>query len=263
MKKTDIMQENLCIKRIISVIKGRNPQHHKLLSINGRHSDAFIYVLSGSCTYHVNGQEEFTATAGDVFYLPYMSTYTMYIHDNNYRFIFCNFDFAEPEEKHSAYCSNQIQKNADILFTRLLNCYNSSPVNAYTECMSILYSIYSLLQQETRRIYIGKSKEENIAEAKRQIDESFGNSELSISMLAEQIGVSEVYLRKLFNAQYGMSPSRYLISVRLRNAQKLMKYPFLTLEECATQSGFSSLQYFCRVFKNEIGVSPGQYRKKL
>ena len=263
MLKTDIMQENLCIKRIISVIKGKNTQHHKLLSVSGRHSDAFIYVLSGSCTYRFDDGTEFTVTEGDVFYLPYRSNYTMYIYDGNYKFIFCNFDFAEPEERRSARCSNQIQKNADILFNKLLNRYNSSPVNAYTECMSILYSIYSMLQQETRKVYIGKSKEENMAEAKRHIDESFGDLSFSISALAEGIGMSEVYLRKLFKAQYGISPSQYLISVRLRNAQKLMWYPFMTLEECAVQSGFSSLQYFCRVFKKEIGIPPGQYRKKL
>ena len=81
--------------------------------------------------------------------------------------------------------------------------------------------------------------------------------------LAEKIGISEVYLRKLFKAQYGITPSNYLISVRLENAKKLMRYPFITLEECALQSGFSSLQYFCRLFKKETGISPGKYRKKL
>lgn len=42
-----------------------------------------------------------------------------------------------------------------------------------------------------------------------------------------------------------------------------MKYPFLSLEECALQSGFSSLQYFCRVFKKEFNISLGRFREKL
>ena len=262
MAKTDILQENLCIRRLLTVIKGKNPQHHKLLSNRERHSDAFVYVISGSCTYRFEDQTEFTAKAGDVFYLPYRSSYTMYIHDNNYRFIFCDFEFAEPEEKQSALYPHEAQKNADMLFTKLLNRYHSPANNAYTECMSILYGIYSSLRQETQKNYLGKSKEEIAARAKQLIDEDFANSAFGISSLAEKIGISEVYLRKLFKAQYGISPSQYLLSVRLRNSQKLMQYPFLTLRECALQSGFSSLQYFCRTFKKEIGIPPGEYRKK-
>ena len=263
MKKTDIMQENLCIQKIITVIQGKNPNHHKLLTVKSRHSDAFVYVISGSCTYRFDDKTEFKVTAGDVFYLPYQSIYTMYIHTDDYKFIFCDFEFTEPSARRSALYSHQDLKNVDSLFFKLLNRYRASAKNTYIECMSILYSIYGLLQQNTQKSYIGKSKERNMIEARCYIDENFNLPEFSITLLAERIEMSEVYLRKLFRAQYGISPSKYLISVRIKNAKKLMKYPFLTLEECALQSGFSSLQYFCRLFKKETGISPGKYRKEL
>ena len=263
MKKTDIMQENLCIQKIITVIQGKNPNHHKLLTVKSRHSDAFVYVISGSCTYRFDDKTEFKVTAGDVFYLHYQSIYTMYIHTDDYKFIFCDFEFTEPSARRSALYSHQDLKNVDSLFFKLLNRYRASAKNTYIECMSILYSIYGLLQQNTQKSYIGKSKEMNMIEARCYIDENFNLPEFSISQLAEKIKICEVYLRKLFRAQYGISPSKYLISVRLKNAKKLMKYPFLTLEECALQSGFSSLQYFCRLFKKETGISPGKYRKEL
>ena len=263
MKKTDIMQENLCIQKIITVIQGKNPNHHKLLTVKSRHSDAFVYVISGSCTYRFDDKTEFKVTAGDVFYLPYQSIYTMYIHTDDYKFIFCDFEFTEPSARRSALYSHQDLKNVDSLFFKLLNRYRASAKNTYIECMSILYSIYGLLQQNTQKSYIGKSKERNMIEARCYIDENFNLPEFSISQLAEKIKMCEVYLRKLFRAQYGISPSKYLTSVRLKNAKKLMKYPFLTLEECALQSGFSSLQYFCRLFKKETGISPGKYRKEL
>ena len=261
MKKTDITQENLCIQRIISVVKGRI-SHQKLISVEGRHCDAFIYVISGSCTYRFDDKIEFKASEGDVFYLPFRSVYTMHIHTDDYKFIFCDFEFAESEARCGVLYPNQKQKNSDNLFLKLLNCYHSSSLNARTECMSILYGIYSILQQDAHKKYLGKNKENKAAEAMRYIDENFTLPEFSISLLAEKIGMSEVYIRKLFKAQYGISPSKYLISIRLENAKKLMKYPFLTLEECALQSGFSSLQYFCRLFKKETGISPGKYKKE-
>ncbi len=263
MKKTDIMQESLCIQKIITVIQGKNPNHHKLLTVKSRHSDAFVYVISGSCTYRFDDKTEFKATAGDVFYLPYQSIYTMYIHTDDYKFIFCDFEFAENSERRGALYPNQRQRNIDSLFAKLLNRYHSSARNAYTECMSILYSIYGTLQQNAEHMYLDKNKKDTMIEAKRHMDESFNNTDLSISTIAEKIGISEVYFRKLFKAQFGISPSKYLISVRLKNSKTLMKYPFLTLEECALQSGFSSLQYFCRLFKKETGITPGKYRKDL
>ena len=263
MKKTDITQENLCIRKIITVIQGKMPNRHKLLTAKSRHSDAFAYVISGSCTYRFDDTTEFEVTAGDVFYLPYQSIYTMYVHTDDYRYIFCDFEFTEPSARRSALYSHQDLKNVDSLFFKLLNRYRASAENTYIECMSILYSIYGLLQKNTQKSYTGKNQERNMVEARCYIDGNFNLPELTVSLIAEKIGISEVYLRKLFRAQYGISPSKYLISVRLKNAKKLMKYPFLTLEECALQSGFSSLQYFCRLFKKETGISPGKYRKEL
>ena len=262
MKKTDITQENLCIQKIISVVKGKM-DNRKPITVKGRHCDAFVYVISGSCTYRFNDKIEFNASEGDVFYLPYRSVYTMFIHTSDYKFIFCDFQFAEADARYGVLYQNQKQKNIDNLFLKLLNRFNSSSLSTRTECMSILYGIYSILQQDAQKSYLGKNKENKASEAMRYIDESFNLPEFSISSLADKIGVSEVYIRKLFKAQYGISPSKYLISVRLDHAKKLIKYPFMTLEECAIQSGFSSLQYFCRLFKKETGISPGKYRKEL
>ena len=128
--------------------------------------------------------------------------------------------------------------------------------------MSVLYAIYNSLQRETEHVYLEKEKKEIIADSKKYMEENFNNSELSIPMLAQRIGISEVYFRKLFKSMYAISPLKYLTSLRLKNAITLMEYPVLSLEECALQSGFSSLQYFCRIFKKEFGISPGKYRKK-
>jgi uncharacterized RmlC-like cupin family protein len=87
-KKIDIAQENLCIQRIISVVKS-HISHHKSITVEGRHCDAFVYVISGSCKYRFDDKIEFKASDGDVFYLPYRSVYTMQIQTDDYKFIFC------------------------------------------------------------------------------------------------------------------------------------------------------------------------------
>ncbi len=67
----------------------------------------------------------------------------------------------------------------------------------------------------------------------------------------------------MFKALYGTSPSQYIISLRIKRAKELMKSDILTTEECAIMSGFCTLQYFARVFKERTGMTPGKYRKHL
>ena len=49
----------------------------------------------------------------------------------------------------------------------------------------------------------------------------------------------------------------------LAAANTEMDQHYQNLEEIALQSGFSTLSYFCRVFKEQHGTSPGEYRKAL
>jgi AraC-like DNA-binding protein len=263
MNKTDIVRENLCIKRIILVVRGDIPHTQRYINVKDRHSDAFVYITEGSCVYHFDDGVEFLAQEGDVFYLPNHAVYRMQLQSENYRSIFCDFEFAEPGAKVAAIWHRQNQGKTDTLFSKLLNRFRSPEKNTYTECMSILYNIYNLLQHSAEPSYLNKNRKDDISNIKRYMDEHFNLSDLSITYLSEKSGISEVYLRKLFKAQYKISPSKYLISIRLKNAMNLMKYPFVSLEDCALQSGFSSLQYFCRAFKKEFGVSPGAYRRQM
>ena len=263
MKKIDILRENLCIHKIIAVVKGHNPHLHKLSKVNGRRCDAFVYILSGSCTYRFDDGREMTVFAGDLLYLSNQSVYTLCVQTTDYRYIYCDFFFLESAPRMGDSYSYQNLKHLDGYFLKLYNCYTAAPVNSHAECMAILYQIYSLLRQNAARSYLAGGAGDTVELAKRRIDEDFHNLELSISALAEEVGISEVYLRGLFKRKYAVSPAQYLISVRLEHAKRLLKYSSLNLEECAAQSGFSSAQYFCRIFKKETGISPGKYRRSF
>ena len=254
---TDITKNNLYISKIINIVKSNNNNHNRLLHIKRRHSDAFVYILSGSCTYTIDNSYKFTANEGDILYLAHQSDYTMYIHTLNYRFIFCDFEFNETSPRKSDKYSPKNTSYAENLFIKLLHTKNS-----FADTISVLYNIYATVTMTANNVYIEKFSENKIAEAKNHIDTNYKDTSLSVYSLAEKTAMSEVYFRKLFKSQYHLSPVQYITSIRLKKAKELMKYPFLTLEECALQSGFSSLQYFCRVFKKVTGTTPAQYRKE-
>ena len=260
MEKTDILKESLVIKRIIAVTKGRSTQIKKFVTRKSRHSDALAYILSGSCTLRFDDGVEFTVHKGDVMYLPNASGYTMFVHEKDYTFIFSDFEFFSDEKRLAAVFTFENNQNIEALFTKLLNCYRSSEYSM-SECMSGLYNIYSAILKNSKQSYLGRSKENEIEKAKRFIDENFANPALSVEELAKSVGISETYFRRLFKAKYKTTPSQHLLSVRLENARMLMKYSFVSINDCALQSGFSSSQYFCRIFKREFGISPGKYKR--
>ena len=257
---TDIINETLTVGKIIAVIRNSNGMHHKLLTVNGRKSDAFVYIISGSCTYTVDGAS-FTANPGDVLYLAYKSSYTMYIHTEDYRFIYCDFEFVEPAERKCNHYRG-VGGDAEALFLRLLRAYKSADVNKKCEMMSLIYRIYGALTFEANKRYVGATAKDKMRAARDYIDSHLSEQGLTVSALAEGANMSEAYFRRLFRSQYGVSPSRYIIEARLAHAKKLMEYPFLTVEDCAKASGFVTVQYFCRAFKKELGVTPARYRKK-
>lgn len=262
MEFTDILKTNLYISRILSVVKSqRSGAEYKKLSVKGRHSDAFIFVLSGSCRYECRGSAPFCAKSGDVIYLAKGAEYTMrHENDDLFSFIFCDFEFASDEARECACI--QTLENADVrdLFPKLLKSFRKATPAANADCLSILYRIYSDIITLSERAYISSPATAKVKEVKSVIDESFTSPELSVESLAKQAGVSEVYLRRLFNSEFGISPSQYIIAKRIANAEALMKEKTISIEECAKQSGFSSLQYFCRIYKSKKGFTPGKSR---
>jgi AraC-like DNA-binding protein len=262
MKKQSIAEQALYVKKIFQVIQSRMHGRQKKISQVGRHSDAFVFIQSGACTYCTDGRE-MTANAGDVLYLAHNADYDMYVHDGIYRYIYCDFEFDSDAPHECACFTPEGASHTENLFHKLLHAYRSDSPAALAEMLSILYEIYASVIRSQSGAYIEKAQRNRIEEAKRYVDFHFTDPELCISQVARTAEMSEVYFRRLFKAKYGISPLRYIVSLRLGRARELMKYPFLSLDECAKQSGFSSQQYFCKVFREQIGVTPTDYRKAI
>ena len=81
-----------------------------------------------------------------------------------------------------------------------------------------------------------------------------------VEELSERLGVSKSHLVRAFTAALGVSPGRYLTSVRIEAAMRLLLHREYTLDVIASLWGFSGANYLCRVFKKTTGQSPTQWR---
>lgn len=84
--------------------------------------------------------------------------------------------------------------------------------------------------------------------------------QIHMSRLAEMAGTSEPNFRRQFANVFGMSPGRYVTTIRLNAARHLLETTNRLVSDIAAATGFFDQSHFTKIFKRERGVTPGQYR---
>lgn len=82
---------------------------------------------------------------------------------------------------------------------------------------------------------------------------------ISLTELAQEVGLSSFYAARLFSRTTGMPPHAWRNQLRLNRAQSLLRQN-LSVTEIATMTGFADQSHFTRHFKRAFGVAPGRWR---
>lgn len=85
---------------------------------------------------------------------------------------------------------------------------------------------------------------------------------LTLATVAKLFFISPFYLCRIFKEVTGFSFNEYLTSIRLKEAQKLLRETNLKVIKISESCGFGSLSHFGRLFKQATGVSPLQFRER-
>ena len=80
--------------------------------------------------------------------------------------------------------------------------------------------------------------------------------------LAQRLHVSQEYLTRTFRTHVGMTPGKYLNQVRLEHAKLLLQQGDHSIAFVADACGFANGNYFARVFRSCVGVSPSVYARE-
>lgn len=93
------------------------------------------------------------------------------------------------------------------------------------------------------------------------IHERFVQANFTVSELAEEVGLSTNYVRKLFKDATGKSLSNYINDCRFKKAQELLLNTELPASKIGEMIGMSNPNYFYVAFKKHVGRSPDHFRK--
>ncbi len=98
-------------------------------------------------------------------------------------------------------------------------------------------------------------------DALKFINDNF-TEKINVTDLCQQVGTCKNVLYKQFETHLGCSIKTYINGRRILLAEQLLKTTDYPISDISSMVGFSDYNYFCRVFKAKIHLTPLQYRKK-
>jgi len=97
--------------------------------------------------------------------------------------------------------------------------------------------------------------------AKQLIDDG-ALEQASLKNLSARLGISDRYLRQIFNKHLGISPKAYALFKQCEFAKNLLHQTNLSITDIALASGFKSIRRFNDCFKKQFSLNPSDVRKK-
>lgn len=94
----------------------------------------------------------------------------------------------------------------------------------------------------------------------QSVEENIQNSEFRIDDLAEAMSMSRTVFYRKVKSLMGVSPVDFVKTMRIKRAVQLLEQDELTVSEVGYMSGFTTPQYFSRVFKEAMGCTPKEYK---
>lgn len=172
----------------------------------------------------------------------------------------------------------------DLIFSLLQKyalhgAYGTSPILQYehsgstSSCFEMqvqceLNQIWQILyshQKELPRTPITKTKHHLQVRMQKMLGYIYANYPLPILLedIAAAANISKSEASRCFHACLHTSPVEYLLRYRIEKAKELLQDPAKMIQEVGLSCGFQSSSYFCKVFREQTGMTALQYKEKF
>ena len=223
-----------------------------------RPSHGLAFNCGSDTKYIFDDGSVYTVKKNDILYIPKHSNYEV-VFDEKVKTYCINFQMIEDEQfaPFVFHVSNEEEiikayQNAEKSWRRLKE-------GREYRVLSELYKILYEMQKLNSLPYLPGVKRELIEPAVDYIHKHYTDEAINVGKLSELCGISYDYLRKLFEKAYGCSPIRFINGLKLKRAKELLSSGLYSVSEVTFLAGFSDLSHFSRFFKENVGVSPGEY----
>ncbi|HEX8196565.1 MAG TPA: helix-turn-helix domain-containing protein [Pyrinomonadaceae bacterium] len=159
-----------------------------------------------------------------------------------------------------------IEQLAKLAFEELQQHKSTVGSNLYADSLANLLAVellrnYSTSGLLTDQHYGSGLSNKNLAQILDLINSDL-SADLSLTILAETVGLSEYHFLRLFKQSTGVTPHQYILRQRIERAKQLLLKTEMSVTEIAYFLGFASPAHFAQQFRRQTGVAPSELRRR-
>jgi AraC-like DNA-binding protein len=242
---------------IFKIIRDKSEQK----SLTQRGYDSLSIRLQGRGFFETDNGS-ITVSPGDILYIPRNAKYSQRTEGETILAIhFVNYSFEKNSKIETLTVSDR--EYMESILCEMYDIWKEQARGYRYRCVSLLYSLLYYLNSQAENIRTDIYRNKKLSAAIEYIHANYRTEQINVSALATMCAVSETYFRRLFNEIYKISPSQYVINLKLEFASQLLRSRLYTVSEASEKSGFADCKYFCRIFKKHYGISPAKFRDKI
>lgn len=231
---------------------GGNLRHHEL-----------VYQRTGSCISTLDGVE-YAFEKGSILYMPSKKYDDYHIRTlENGECIDIFFHTDTPLADRPVLLPPPHRQHIVDLFTKSDELWLSTGAARQLRVKAALYEILALLREEADGWQITSTARHALDAGLQYLTRHCFDPKIDFQAAAAHAGVSYSYLKRLFVQKVGMPPIRFVVSRRMDYAKDYLTATTNSITEIAEALGYSSVYYFSRVFREENGMSPSEYRESM
>ena len=234
---------------------------------NGRLDYHILYIAEGRCFVTLDGEVEETPAGSIVVFLPRQpQEYRFYKRDKSvsYYLHFSGTACADVLKEMAITDRNiyYIGKSPTLekLLNNLIDEYRQQLKFSKYRMAGLLLDILSLIGRKNSNMKYGNPDiNQKFAEVCSYMAQNFAN-DMTVEDYARMCNLSESRFSHRFSEIIGTSPKQYIINLRIEAAKELLINSDQSVLQIGEAVGFSTQNYFSRIFKKQTGLSPTEYR---
>lgn len=164
----------------------------------------------------------------------------------------------------------ELMERLGVIVSKMKEIYLSNVVDREIRCCMLLMDFMLALDEHRdeftselkreRRNHYNENTLRHVLKVTDYVKSHLTEEDLSQAAMAEMAGISKDYFSRIFKNVTGENYGKWLNHVRLEQAKECLIQKDKSITEAAMLSGFKSVASFNRVFQEETGMSPSEYR---
>lgn len=238
----------------------------------GRLDYQIIYVASGKAHFYFNGVEQIISAGNMVIYRPkeeqryyyyaadHTQVYWVHFTGGNVKNILRKYGIADHMRVLYTGTSLEYKQLFEQMIHELTLCKDDYEELLVGYLQHLLILIHRSINNKPReKTLLLVSSMDN---AVRYFHENY-NKQICIEEYAAKQHMSVSWFIRNFKEYTDVTPTQYLLSLRISNAQTLLETTNYNVTEISEIVGYNNPLYFSRLFKKQVGMSPSDFRKHL